>query len=105
MSTFETTARFDRDFKKLLPEERARFQDCVRKKFVPDAATGRFRPGLRVKPVQGVPLPAGARPVMEMTWAPDGRATWQYADEVHAGEPHIVWRRVGGHEIFDPGPA
>ncbi|PZT76671.1 MULTISPECIES: hypothetical protein [unclassified Streptomyces] len=73
MPTFETTARFDRDFKKLLPEERARFQDCVRKKFVPDAA--------------------------------GGRATWQYADEVRAGEPHIVWRRVGGHEIFDPGPA
>ncbi|WP_260696949.1 hypothetical protein [Streptomyces sp. 130] len=40
-----------------------------------------------------------------MTWAPDGRATRQYADEFRAGEPHIVRRRVGGHEIFDPGPA
>ncbi|MFD6425369.1 hypothetical protein [Streptomyces sp. NPDC060198] len=42
---------------------------------------------------------------MEMRWAPDGRATWQYGDEVRAGEPHVIWRRVGGHEIFDPGPA
>ncbi|MER6108587.1 hypothetical protein ACWG5P_11115 [Streptomyces prasinus] len=42
---------------------------------------------------------------MEMTWAPDGRATWQYGDELREGEPHVIWRRVGGHEIFDPGPA
>ncbi|MFE2057543.1 hypothetical protein [Streptomyces sp. NPDC059446] len=40
-----------------------------------------------------------------MTWAHDGRATWQYGDEVRAGETHIRWRRVGGHEIFVPGPA
>lgn len=42
---------------------------------------------------------------MEMTWAPDGRATWQYGDEVRPGVTHILWRRVGGHDIFVPGPA
>ena len=105
MPTFTTTARFDRDFKKLLPQERERFADTVRNKFVPDVATGQFRPGLRIKPVQGVRLPEGERLVMEMTWAPDGRATWQYGDELREGEPHVIWRRVGGHEIFDPGPA
>jgi hypothetical protein len=38
--------------------------------------------------------------VWEMSWAPDGRATFEYGDEVHAGEAHIVWRRVGTHAIF-----
>ncbi|WP_406377113.1 hypothetical protein [Streptomyces sp. NBC_00197] len=105
MPTFETAAHFKRDFKKLSPEERKRFADAIQDKFVPDVAKGQFRPGLRVKPVQGVSVPHGQSPVMEMTWAPDGRATWQYGAQVRAGEPHVIWRRVGGHEIFDPGPA
>ncbi|WP_281288337.1 hypothetical protein [Haloactinospora alba] len=39
-----------------------------------------------------------------MTWAPDGRATWQYGDEQRPGIVHVIWRRVGTHAIFDPGP-
>ncbi|MEU6484292.1 hypothetical protein [Streptomyces sp. NPDC046887] len=105
MPTFATTARFERDFKRLSAQEKERFKETIRTKFVPDMTTGRFRPGLRVKPVQGVRLPAGEHPVMEMTWAPDGRATWQFGKELREGEPHVIWRRVGGHEIFDPGPA
>lgn len=38
--------------------------------------------------------------VWEMSWAPDGRATFEYGDEVRAGKAHIVWRRVGTHAIF-----
>jgi hypothetical protein len=38
--------------------------------------------------------------VFELTWAPDGRATWSYGDEKVPGEPHIVWRRIGSHDIF-----
>src|SRR4051812_15750132 len=34
-----------------------------------------------------------------MTWAYDGRATFEYGDEVHGGQPHIIWRRVGTHAI------
>lgn len=33
--------------------------------------------------------------------APDGRATFHYGDEVKAGEPHIVWRRIGDHSILN----
>jgi hypothetical protein len=54
-----------------------------------------FRPDLRAKGVQG------ALGVYEMTWAPDGRATWQYGDEVREGEPHVIWRRIGTHDVFD----
>lgn len=105
MPTFETAAHFKRDFKRLSPEDKKRFEDIIQNKFVPDIAMGRFRPGLRVKPVQGVSVPAGQSPIMEMTWAPDGRATWQFGASVREGQTHVIWRRVGGHEIFDPGPS
>jgi hypothetical protein len=36
-----------------------------------------------------------------MTWAPDGRATFEYGEAIHAGEPHIIWRRCGNHVILD----
>ncbi len=53
-----------------------------------------FRAGLRIKGVQGHPG------VFEMTWSPNGRATFSYGASPHAGDIHIVWRRIGGHEIF-----
>ncbi len=52
---------------------------------------GASRKGLRVKGIQG------AAGLFEMTWAPDGRATFEYGDAVIGAEPHIVWRRVGTH--------
>jgi hypothetical protein len=27
-----------------------------------------------------------------MTWAYHGHATFQYGDEIHSGQPHIIWR-------------
>jgi hypothetical protein len=92
--TFSTTPRFQRDFRKLSERDRARFQKVVREQFVPDLVLGLFRPGLRVKGVQGAPG------VYEMTWAPNGRATWQYGQQVRPGDPHVIWRRMGTHEVF-----
>jgi hypothetical protein len=38
--------------------------------------------------------------IYEMTWEmPDGRATFHYGASLHPGDAHIVWRRIGGHEI------
>jgi hypothetical protein len=39
--------------------------------------------------------------VWEISWAADGRATFNYGDEVIPGERHIIWRRIGTHDIFD----
>ncbi|MEP7032875.1 MAG: hypothetical protein ABI879_02725 [Actinomycetota bacterium] len=68
------------------------------KKFFEDLETlprGRFRGSLRVKRMQG------AEGIFEMTWEPeDGRATFEYGEELVAGDPHIIWRRIGGHDIF-----
>ena len=54
----------------------------------------RFAPQPRVKPVQR------HESLWEVTWAVDGRATFEYGAEVQRGEPHIIWRRVGTHAIF-----
>ncbi|MER7652520.1 MULTISPECIES: hypothetical protein [Streptomyces] len=46
----------------------------------------------------------GAPGVYELTWSmgpgPAGRATWQYGQEQIRGARHIVWRRIGTHDIF-----
>jgi len=34
-----------------------------------------------------------------MTWAPNGRATFQYGRS-HGSGPHVIWRRFGTHDIF-----
>ena len=94
MPTFGVTDRFKKDLSDLDFDERDRFERCVNDKFVPDLINGGFRAGLRVKIVQGTGF------VYEMTWAPDGRATWQYGDDLHPGVPHVIWRRVGTHDIF-----
>ena len=95
MPTYARTRRFDRDYAALSPDERARFKRAVAD-FVSDlAAGGRFRKALRVRGVQG------ARNVFEMTWAPNGRATFEYGPEQVEGEPHVVWRRVGTHDVFE----
>ncbi|MGE0599754.1 MAG: hypothetical protein AB7J35_11215 [Dehalococcoidia bacterium] len=37
--------------------------------------------------------------IWEMSWAADGRATFSYGPEVIPGERHIIWRRIGTHDI------
>jgi hypothetical protein len=93
MPTFAQTDRFRRDFAELSAAQQAAFRAAAAK-FVADLPSGRFRPGLRVKGVQGAPG------VFELTWADDGRATFVYGSVVREGEVHIIWRRIGTHEIF-----
>jgi hypothetical protein len=95
MPTREALASFWRDWDRLTPQQQRMFRHAVAQ-FVTDLAAGgqSFRPSLRVKRVQGHPR------VWEMTWAPDGRATFEYGDEVRAGEPHVIWHRIGTHSVF-----
>ena len=94
MPTYGKTDRFRKDHGALSPEDRKRFRSAV-EKFVADLKAKRpFRKGLRGKGVQG------ADGIFEVTWADDGRATFQYEEEQIEGEPHVIWRRVGTHEVF-----
>ena len=95
MPTFSRTPRFDQDLKKLTTQQRQRFESTVITEFVVDLKVGRFRPGLRVKRVQAT---VG---VWEMTWAPNGRATFEYGPEQQPGVQHVTWRRMGTHDIFN----
>lgn len=94
MPTREILPRFWRDWARLNPEQQEAFLAAV-DKFVDDLGTGRgFRAGLRAKGVRGTPG------VYEMTWAPDGRATFSYGRSIVGDEPHVIWRRIGTHEIL-----
>jgi hypothetical protein len=94
MPIYDVTPRFERDYARLSADDRRRFKQAVAK-FIEDLRRGRgFRPSLRVHGVEG------ARGVFEITWAPDGRATFEYGDRSRPGDPHVVWRRVGTHAIL-----
>lgn len=93
MPTYDVAAAARRDFQQLNRVQRRRFRGALGE-FIECLRTGRFNPGLRVKRVTGHPG------IWEMTWAPDGRATFEYGPEIRPGEPHIMWRRIGTHDIF-----
>lgn len=94
MPTYQRLPRFDADWDKLSDTQRARFRRAARH-FIDDLTAGRpFRKGLRVKRIQIT------QDVFETSFAPDGRATWQFGTEVRPGEPHIVWRRIGTLDIL-----
>jgi hypothetical protein len=92
--TYERTNRFKIDYLKLTTDEQARFKAKVVEQFIPAIESGDFPAGLRVKGVQG------ALGVFEMSWAPNGHATFQFGEERLPGHRHIIWRRIGGHEVF-----
>ena len=88
-------ASFWRDWDRLTPRQQRAFRLAVEQFIADFGRWGQgFHPSLRVKRVQGYPG------VWDMNWAYDGRATFQYGDEVHPGDAHIIWRRIGTHAIF-----
>ena len=95
MPTHDETERFWRDFDHLTPEQQARFKARV-KEFVEDLKAGSgFRSGLRVKGIRKRPG------WFEMTWAPDGRAIFEYGVPKFPGDVNIIWLRCGTHAIFE----
>ncbi|MGI8553659.1 MAG: hypothetical protein ACR2PL_23160 [Dehalococcoidia bacterium] len=84
---------FLRDYARLTAAQQAAFKRALRL-FLQGLIQQAFDPGLRIKRVEGYPG------VWEMTWAPDGRATFHYGVEARHGDPHIVWRRIGKHDTF-----
>lgn len=94
MPTHHENDTFWRDWDRLTADQQDAFLDAVAK-LVIDLRRGEFRKGLRVKRVQKV---EGG---WEMTWAPDGRATFEYGSSVRPGEHHVIWRWIGGHEILE----
>lgn len=93
--TFEYRDQTVTDWARLDATDKDRFRKA-RDELVADLESGNSpRPGLRVKGVQGAPG------IFEMTWAPDGRATFEFGAEIKLGQRHIKWRRIGTHSIFN----
>lgn len=99
MPTHEESAAFLNDVRRLTPGQRRRFLTVLRR-FINDLRAmeaGKriwFRSGLRVKGVQGAPG------LFEMTWAPDGRATFFFGTSRVSGLRHVKWERCGDHSIL-----
>jgi hypothetical protein len=91
--TREELPRFLRDWERLGPQQRRAFLSPL--SLFKTGVTGQsFALQLRVKRVQG------ESGVWEMTWPADGRATFSYGAERIAGQPRVIWRRIGTHDIF-----
>ncbi|MBE0609671.1 MAG: hypothetical protein IH609_09840 [Dehalococcoidia bacterium] len=96
MPTYEALARFLREYGALSPQARQAFLSAL-DQFIEHVDAGTFPPSLRVKRIQGT------RGLWEMSWAPDGRAVFEYGEPQHGKGRHVVWRRIGTHDVFrDP---
>ena len=99
MPTHAQKPAFTRDLNRLDSAQAALFERRLQE-FVTDLLDMEqghstwFRRTLRVKKVRGY------SDVYEMSWASDGRATFALGDSLVAGKLHIVWLRIGGHEIL-----
>ncbi len=92
--TFELGTGFAREFTRLPREQQRAFRKAIAKlveAFKQDREPPR---SLRIKRVQGTD------DVWEMSYSGDGRATFRYGSKRKSGETHVVWLRVGGHEIL-----
>lgn len=95
MPTHAELQAFLREYLKLSPRQQTLLLAAIDEMIEDLKAHVPFRASLRVKGIQGYP---GA---FEMTWEmPNGRATFSYGPEVNPGEAHIIWRRIGGHDIL-----
>ncbi len=96
MPTHDEFEQFLREYRALSKQKRALFRKAV-VQMNEDMKAGRpLRKGLRISALSGYSN------IYEMTWdMPNGRATFMYGSPQLSGEPHIIWRRIGGHEIYD----
>jgi hypothetical protein len=94
MPTFAWYPRFGREYLALSRRESATFRRA-RDRFI--AALQAKRPleaGLGIREMSGHPG------VYEFRFSAGGRATFHYGKPVIPGEAHVIWRRIGGHEIY-----
>ena len=92
--TYELPAGFAREYARLSREQRRAFREAVAK-LIDALKDDRDPPrSLRIKRVQG------SKDIWELSYSGDGRATFRYGAEVKPGKTHVIWLRIGGHEIL-----
>jgi hypothetical protein len=58
------------------------------------AGAGRFHPSFRVHRIDA------RRSVWSLRFGADLRATFSYGTPHHESDTHIVWRRIGRHNVY-----
>ena len=96
MPTYERELSFVRDWLALSRDRRGLFMKAVAKMVIDLQAGTGFCKGLRVKGVQGYP------DVYEMTWAPDGRATFHYGTSPSWRHAHRLAANRHSRYLEDP---
>ncbi|HEY7347923.1 MAG TPA: hypothetical protein VH599_06345 [Ktedonobacterales bacterium] len=97
MPTHEETERFLNEYRKLRLEEQRLFDQAVAE-FV--AALKAHHPLPRHLGIRRFRSQKG---VFEFHWAPDRRALFTYGSSPHSGDVHVIWLRIGTHDIYENG--
>jgi hypothetical protein len=95
MPTYDQDERFRHEYHRLRRAEQQLFNRAV-KEFV--AALKDQRPPPKKLGIERYERQSG---VYEFHWSATGRALFRYGPEKTPGEPHVIWLRIGGHEIYD----
>jgi len=94
LPTYDRDPRFDREFARLSAAEVRAFLRA-KNRFVAALKEGRpFEAGLGIEEMRGHPG------VYEFHFSASGRATFHYGTEARGADAYIIWRRIGGHEIY-----
>ena len=94
MPTYEADQEFLRDWRQLTPAQQQRFKMAVRKLVEDLKAKRPPRRGLGIERFEG------RQDIFEFHWAPNGRALFTYGTSPHPGDIHIIWLRIGTHDIY-----
>ncbi|MGH2387018.1 MAG: hypothetical protein ACRDIE_02350 [Chloroflexota bacterium] len=94
MTSYRRRNRFAAEFERLSSEEQKAFRDAVAR-FVTALREGRTPDnGLGIRQMTNNPG------VYEFHFSQRGRATFHYGTEERGKDAEVVWRRIGGHEIY-----
>lgn len=94
MPTYAWQARFMREYRALARQDKVAFR----------RAKDRFVAVLRMdRPPEaglGIAEMAGHPGVYEFRYSASGRARFSYGTTARGSDAHVIWRRIGGHEIY-----
>ncbi len=95
MPTHEERERFLNEYTRLRRAEQQQFKRAVAE-FV--TALKDHHPPPKKLGIERYERQSG---IYEFHWSATGRALFRYGPEKTPGEPHVIWLRIGGHEIYD----
>jgi hypothetical protein len=94
MTSYRRRNRFATEFGNLSAEDRKAFREAVAR-FV-----AALRSGSSPDPSLGISQLVNHPGIYEFHFSKRGRATFHYETEERGKDAEIMWRRIGGHEIY-----